>query len=91
LWLVLTIFTMVCNDTNRSWAKREFTSIVLDSGLYRQEDMRAVLVTFFWVERIHKPNFDELWNETLESEGYKNASGICVARLSERPTMMAVV
>ena len=79
LWLVLIVFTMVCDETNRSWTKREFTSIVLDSGLYRQEDVRAALVTFFWVEKIHKPCFDELWNETLGSEGYQTASGTCVA------------
>jgi len=94
LWLVLTVFTMVWDDMNRSWAKREFTSIVLDYGLYKQEDVRAVLVTFFWVERIHRPTFDELWNETLGSKGYKNVSrGYLATRegLSEQAAMMTAV
>jgi len=68
LWLVLVIFTMVCDETQRSWARREFASIVLDSGFHREDAVRPMLMSFFWVERIHRPRFDELWNETSGSK-----------------------
>ena len=65
LWLVLIISIIVYDNTSKSWAKKVFASIVLNSFPQRQEDLKAQLKTFFWVERIHGPRLDELWREHL--------------------------
>jgi hypothetical protein len=65
LWLALIIATIVCDETSKSWARREFATIALNSFPRRHEDVKAQLETFFWVNRIHGPRLDELWNRTL--------------------------
>ncbi len=65
LWLGLLIFTMARDETNKLWARREFATTRDSSLLDRQEDAKTALATFFWVDKIHGPSLDELWNEKL--------------------------
>ncbi|KAE9372736.1 hypothetical protein N431DRAFT_457430 [Stipitochalara longipes BDJ] len=65
LWLALIIATIVCDETSKSWARREFATIVLNSSPRRYEDVKAQLETLFWVNKIHGPRLDGLWNRTL--------------------------
>jgi len=72
LWLAIIIATIVGDQTSKSWARREFATIASKSFPHRFEDVKARLETFFWVNRIHGPILDELWNRTLGNVHYKN-------------------
>jgi hypothetical protein len=65
LWLALIIATIVCDEMSKSWARREFATIVSNSSPRRKEDVKARLETFFWVNDIHGPRLDELWNRSF--------------------------
>ena len=65
LWLALIIATIVCDEMSKSWARREFATIVSNSSPCRKEDVKVLLETIFWVNRFHKPRLDELWNRSL--------------------------
>jgi hypothetical protein len=65
LWLALLITTIVCDETSKSWARREFATIFQSSFAHKQEHAKAQLERFFWVDRIHGPRLDELWKKAL--------------------------
>lgn len=65
LWLVLIIAIIVCDKTSKSWAQREFATIIRSSFPHKQEEVKARLETFFWVEKIHGSRLYELWNKTF--------------------------
>ena len=67
LWLAVIIATIVYDKTSQLWAQREFATIILRSFSRRQEYVKAQLETFLWVDRIHGPSLDILWNKALGS------------------------
>lgn len=66
LWLEFLMYSIAGKTANRALALHSFIAFASNMGLRNKADVRLSLMSLFWVENVHGPFFEKIWDKVQE-------------------------